>query len=116
MYFDDLLSGGKSKTSSMFSAGMTCCKSLRRLLVCHFCKSGRIDMAHLVRRRSCSEKPVSLLLFAPSWIFSFSFELERDSFSLLRLLSGSGEAGLMRTSGVSRLTKASAVNSSMIGG
>lgn len=30
IYFEDLLSGGKSRTSSMFSDGMTCCKSLQR--------------------------------------------------------------------------------------
>lgn len=90
MYFEDLLSGGKFRTSSMSSVGMTCCRSLRGRLVRHFRKMDRIDMAHLVRRRSCKEKPVSLLLVAPSWIFSFNFELESDSFSLLRLL-GSGE-------------------------
>lgn len=87
IYFEDLLSGGKSKTSSMFSDGMTCCRSLRRRLARHFRKVSRIDMAHFVRRRSCKEKPVSLLLPAPSWIFSFNLEVESDSFSLLRLLS-----------------------------
>ena len=119
MYFEDLLSGGRSKTSSIFSVGMTCCRSLRRRLVRHLCSIGRIGMAHLVRRRSCSEKPVSLLLAAPSCSFSFNLELEIDSRSLLRLLSGSGDGdpvvpGKANTgTGSSLLTKASAVLSSI---
>lgn len=119
IYFEDLLSGGRSSNSSIFSVGMTCCRSLRRRLARHICRIGRIDMAHLVRRRSCNEKPVSLLLLAPSCSFSFSLELEIDSRSLLRLLSGSGDGDPVvpekarRGTGSSLLTNASAVFSSM---
>ncbi len=119
IYFEDLLSGGRSSTSSMFSVGMTCCRSLRHRLVRHVCRIGRIDMAHLVRRRSCSEKPVSLLLLAPSCSLSFSLELEIDSRSLLRLLSGSGDGDPAvpekesRGTDSSLLTKACAVFSSI---
>ncbi len=101
----------------MSSVGMTCCRSLRDRLVRHLRTLGRIDMAHLVRRRSCREKPVSLLLLAPSKIFSFSFELESDSFSLLRLLgSGDGDLapGRPTTGTGSSLTKVSAVESSIL--
>lgn len=44
IYFDDLLSGGKSKTSSMFSDGITCCRSLRCRLALHF-RNINIDIA-----------------------------------------------------------------------
>jgi len=50
MYFEDLTSGAKSNSSTS-SAGITCCRS-------HFLRGMRgfmIDIAHLVKRRSCRE-------------------------------------------------------------
>ncbi len=58
MYFEDLTSGAKS-SSSTSSSGITCCRSLRRRrLARHFLRGMRgfvIDIAHLVKRRSCRE-------------------------------------------------------------
>ena len=122
IYFDERTSGGRF-SSSTSSSGMTCCKSLRRRRLARHAliEDFRIAIAHLAKRRSCKEYPYSLLPEPVSCSFSFnlSFDPVSVSFSLSRLPFGSddglslpetGKTGI----GSSRLTKASAVYSSII--
>ena len=98
------------------SEGMTCCRSLRRRLAGHDLKLIFMMTAHLVKSLSCKDCGDSVLVNPTSWILSFSFEAERDCFSLSRLLwlsddvaSLPWEAGAKTGIGSSRFTKASAV-------
>ena len=104
----------------MSSVGMTCCRSLRRHLACHDLKKPlTFGMAHLVKRRSCNERPDSLLVEVAFCNFPASFEPKRVFFDLSRLLSGSDDVPSLpgiaiRLTGSSLLTNTFAVDSSMI--
>jgi len=125
IYFEERTSGGRS-SSSTSSAGMTCCNSLRRrLLARHILTTLLIAMlAHLVKRRSCREYPESLLPDPASCTcnlsFNFSLEPDNESFRRSRFPLVASDDGVSEVPGKamigigsSRLTSASALNSSI---
>jgi hypothetical protein len=75
-YFDNLRSTTGSAPSSVSSAGITCCNSLRenRLFSQRFMRRTVVDLWGIVnyfaKNRSCNDKPLSALFELISWSFS----------------------------------------------